>query len=51
MMVVHVIMPRAVEEPAAPEAAVATAAVPTAVEPEVIKKGKTDKPEKEEGKA
>jgi large subunit ribosomal protein L25 len=43
MMVVHVIMPRAVEEPAAPEAAAATAAVPTAVEPEVIKKGKTEK--------
>jgi large subunit ribosomal protein L25 len=43
MMIVHVIMPRAVEEPAAAEAAVATPAVPTAAEPEVIKKGKTEK--------
>jgi large subunit ribosomal protein L25 len=43
MMIVHVIMPRAVEEPAAAEAAVVTAAAPTAAEPEVIKKGKTEK--------
>jgi large subunit ribosomal protein L25 len=43
MMIVHVIMPRAVEEPAAAEAAAATVAAPTAAEPEVIKKGKTEK--------
>jgi large subunit ribosomal protein L25 len=43
MMIVHVIMPRAVEEPAAAEAAVATPAAPTTAEPEVIKKGKTEK--------
>ena len=43
MMLVHVIMPRAVEEPAAADATAATAASPTAAEPEVIKKGKTDK--------
>jgi large subunit ribosomal protein L25 len=44
MMIVHVIMPRAVEEPVAAEAAaVTTAAAPTATEPEVIKKGKTEK--------
>jgi large subunit ribosomal protein L25 len=42
MMVVHVIMPRAVEEPVAADAA-AVAAPTTAAEPEVIKKGKTDK--------
>ena len=42
MMVVHVIMPRAVEEPAAADAA-AVAAPAAAAEPEVIKKGKTDK--------
>ena len=42
MMLVHVIMPRAVEEPAAAEAAVA-AAPAAAAEPEVIKKGKTEK--------
>jgi large subunit ribosomal protein L25 len=44
MMLVHVIMPRAVEEPAA-DAATATAAAPTTAEPEVIKKGKTEKEE------
>ena len=46
-MLVHVVMPKAEEEPAAAttDAAVATAAAPA--EPEVIKKGKTD--EKEEG--
>jgi large subunit ribosomal protein L25 len=43
MMLVHVIMPRAVEEPAAADATAATAASPTTAEPEVIKKGKTDK--------
>ena len=43
MMLVHVIMPRAVEEPAAADATAATVASPTTAEPEVIKKGKTDK--------
>lgn len=44
MMLVHVIMPRAVEEPAAAEPTAAVAAAPGATaEPEVIKKGKTDK--------
>ncbi len=46
MMLVHVIMPRAIEEPApaaADVAAVATAAPAAAAEPEVIKKGKTEK--------
>jgi large subunit ribosomal protein L25 len=53
MMLVHVIMPRAVEEPAPAEAATVAAAAPAATtEPEVIKKGKTeaepeDKKEKE----
>jgi large subunit ribosomal protein L25 len=42
-MLVHVIMPRLVEEPAAPEAAVVAAAPAGAAEPEVIKKGKTEK--------
>jgi large subunit ribosomal protein L25 len=42
MMLVHVIMPRAVEEPT-PEAAVAAAPAAVAAEPEVIKKGKTEK--------
>ena len=57
MMLVHVIMPRAVEEPVAADAAAATvAAVPVAAaEPEVIKKGKTeteadDKKEKKDKK-
>jgi len=45
MMLVHVISPKAVEEPAAAEAAVATPAAPA--EPEVIKKGKVEKPEEE----
>jgi large subunit ribosomal protein L25 len=41
-MLLHIVMPRAVEEPAAAEAVVA--AVPGATaEPEVIKKGKTEK--------
>ena len=42
MMILHVITPRLVEEPAAAEGAVA-APVATTAEPEVIKKGKTDK--------
>jgi large subunit ribosomal protein L25 len=56
MMLVHVIMPRAVEEPAPVEAAAAAAAAPVATaEPEVIKKGKTeteaeDKKEKKDKK-
>ncbi len=46
LMLVHVVTPKAVEEPAAAEAAVAAApAVPA--EPEVIKKGKVEKPEEE----
>jgi large subunit ribosomal protein L25 len=51
MMLVHVIMPRAVEEPAPAEAATAAvAAAPVAAaEPEVIKKGKTE-PEPEDKK-
>ena len=43
MMLVHVIMPRAVEEPAAEAAAAAAPVAAAAAEPEVIKKGKTDK--------
>jgi hypothetical protein len=39
-MLVHVVSPKAVEEPAPAEAAVAAPA-----EPEVIKKGKTEKEE------
>jgi len=42
-MLVHVIMPRAVEEPVAAEAAAVAATPATTAEPEVIKKGKTDK--------
>ncbi|HJU76496.1 MAG TPA: hypothetical protein VJ597_00990, partial [Sphingomicrobium sp.] len=42
MMLVHVIMPRAVEEPAPADAAVAAAAPVAAAEPEVIKKGKAE---------
>jgi large subunit ribosomal protein L25 len=47
-MLVHIVMPKAEEEPAAatPEAAAATAPA----EPEVIKKGKTDEKEAEEKK-
>jgi len=49
MMIVHVVAPRA-EETAAPAAdAAAAAATAAPAEPEVIKKGKTEKPE-EEGK-
>jgi large subunit ribosomal protein L25 len=46
MMIVHVVAPRAEEVAAAPEAAVVGAVAPA--EPEVIKKGKTEKPEEEE---
>ena len=43
LMLLHIITPRAVEEPVIAEAATAVAAVPGApVEPEVIKKGKTE---------
>ena len=43
LMLLHIITPRAVEEPVVAEAAAAVAAVPGApAEPEVIKKGKTD---------
>jgi len=47
-MLLHVIMPRAEEAPAAETAAVATTATPA--EPEVIKKGKKEEEEKEEKK-
>src|SRR5262245_27445626 len=49
-MIVHVVMPKAEEEPAAatPEAAAAAPAAPA--EPEVIKKGKTDEKAEEETK-
>jgi large subunit ribosomal protein L25 len=43
LMLVHVVMPRAVEEPAAADATAAAAAPGTTAEPEVIKKGKTEK--------
>ena len=53
LMLVHVVTPRAVEEPVAAETAVVAAPV-AGSEPEVIKKGKTDKedaaPAKEGGK-
>jgi large subunit ribosomal protein L25 len=42
-MLVHVITPRAVEEPTADAAAAVAAPVAGAAEPEVIKKGKTEK--------
>jgi large subunit ribosomal protein L25 len=42
-MLVHVIMPRLVEEPAPVEAAAVAAAPAAAAEPEVIKKGKVEK--------
>jgi len=43
LMLLHIITPRAVEEPVVAEPTVAVAAAPGApVEPEVIKKGKTD---------
>jgi large subunit ribosomal protein L25 len=45
LMLVHVISPRAAEEPAAAEATAVAAAPGAAAEPEVIKKGKTEKDE------
>jgi large subunit ribosomal protein L25 len=49
MMLVHVIMPKAEEAPAAAETAAVPGAVPAApVEPEVIKKGKKEEAEEEE---
>jgi len=45
-MLVHLVMPKVEEEPAAPEAAAPAAPA----EPEVIKKGKVEKPEEEEEK-
>ena len=50
MMLVHIIMPRAVEEPAAAEAATVAAVPGAAAEPEVIKKGKTEKEGEEAAK-
>jgi len=49
MMLVHVIMPKAEEAPAAAET-VAAAATATPAEPEVIKKGKKDEDEEKEEK-
>jgi len=49
MMLVHVIMPKAEEAPAAAET-VAAAATATPAEPEVIKKGKKDEDEEKEDK-
>ncbi len=49
MMIVHVVAPRAEEAPAAVEA-VAAAGTAAPAEPEVIKKGKTDKPDDEKEK-
>jgi large subunit ribosomal protein L25 len=49
LMLLHVIMPRAVEEPVAADAAVVAATPGAAAEPEVIKKGKTDKEGEEPG--
>jgi large subunit ribosomal protein L25 len=46
-LLVHVIAPKAEEAPAAEAAAATAAATPGAAEPEVIKKGKTEKEEKE----
>jgi len=46
MMLVHVIMPKVEEAPAATDAAAATATTPA--EPEVIKKGKKDEDKEEE---
>jgi len=42
-MIVHVITPKTVEEPAAAEAATVAAPAAATTEPEVIKKGKTEK--------
>jgi large subunit ribosomal protein L25 len=49
LMIVHVVPPRAEEVVAVPDVVVAAGAVAPA-EPEVIKKGKTDKPEDEKEK-
>jgi hypothetical protein len=43
MMIVHVVTPRAVEEPTVEAAATVVAAPGATAEPEVIKKGKTEK--------
>jgi large subunit ribosomal protein L25 len=47
VMLVHVVAPRAVAEPAPAEAAAAAATPAAAAEPEVIKKGKAEKAEEE----
>lgn len=47
VMLVHIVTPRAVAEPAATDAAAAAATPAAAAEPEVIKKGKAEKPEEE----
>ncbi len=49
-MLVHIVMPKAEEEPAAATAEAGAAAAGAAAEPEVIKKGKTDEKEAEEKK-
>ena len=49
-MLLHVIMPRVVEEPAAADATAVVAAPSAAAEPEVIKKGKTEKEGEEAAK-
>ncbi len=49
-MLVHVVMPKVEEEPAAATADAAVAAPAAAAEPEVIKKGKTDEKEEEKDK-
>jgi large subunit ribosomal protein L25 len=47
IMLVHVVAPRTVAEPAPADAAAAVPAPGTAAEPEIIKKGKTEKAEEE----
>lgn len=47
VMLVHIVTPRAVAEPAATDAAAAAATPAAAAEPEVIKKGKAEKAEEE----
>ena len=49
-MLVHIVMPKVEEEPAAATADAGAAAVAAPAEPEVIKKGKTDEKEAEEKK-
>ena len=49
-MLVHIVVPKAEEEPVAATADAAAATAATPVEPEVIKKGKTDEKETEEKK-